>query len=181
MSKEYLEALNNLYDISCNIQNTTKDYEFLKNALAELKAIKESNPSDALKLINIFLKCFGENDFLEVEIAKEDINTIEQALLKAQELESENNALLEENKDLYVELAFSEKQYKELIECTNQYKKVLEIIKEKQVNISLLRYCLDEWVDSLYQYNKRTNIEKFKLTQEEFDLLKSWLDNRKKE
>lgn len=55
-----------------------------------------------------------------------------------------------------------------------EQEKVLEIVKEKQVDICELKICIDEYEDSLYQYNKRT-IEKFKLTQEEFDLLKKIL------
>ena len=53
--------------------------------------------------------------------------------------------------------------------------KALEIIKEKQVDVCELKICIDEYEDSLYQYNKRT-IEKFRLTKEEFNLLKEMLE-----
>lgn len=55
--------------------------------------------------------------------------------------------------------------------------KALEIIKEKVVDICELKICIDEYDDSLYQYNKRMNIKLFKLTQEEFNLLKGILND----
>jgi len=53
--------------------------------------------------------------------------------------------------------------------------KALEIIKNKKVDVCELKICIDEYEDSLYQYNKRT-IEKFRLTQDEFDTLKEVLE-----
>ena len=56
---------------------------------------------------------------------------------------------------------------------SQEQEKVLKIMFEKKVDMCELKICIDEYEDSLYQYNKRT-IEKFKLTQEEFELLKRY-------
>lgn len=58
-----------------------------------------------------------------------------------------------------------------LIKAQEQ-KKVLEILFKKQVDLGWLWYCIHECVNSLNEYNKKMPIEKFKLTEEEFDLLR---------
>lgn len=99
---------------------------------------------------------------------------IKQALIKTQELKSENKVLLEENKDLYVELAFAEKQYKELMDCIAQCRKAFDIIKEKEVNIPFLKSAA-----TFDKYNKAIELKSFfgiALTEEEFNLLKEVLE-----
>lgn len=99
---------------------------------------------------------------------------LENTLRKVQDLESDNNALLEENNELYVELEFIKKQYKELTEGSHQYKKVLEIIKEKCVDIYILKD-----LGTLDDYNKwilQRYGTYYQITQEEFNLLKEVLE-----
>ena len=93
---------------------------------------------------------------------------LENTLQKAQDLASENNALLEENNELYVELEFIKKQYKELTESAQQQENVLNIIWNKMVDLGRLHYS-----KTLQDYN--TYVIKtggYPLTQEEFDTLK---------
>lgn len=98
---------------------------------------------------------------------------LENVLRKVQDLESDNNALLEENNELYVELEFIKKQYKELTEGSHQYKKALEIIKEKDVDLRTLKACFKVEC-GLQEYNKHQYKEN-ELTEEEFNLLKEVL------
>jgi len=67
------------------------------------------------------------------------------------------------------------KETKNAFKVVEKSLKALEIIKNKQVDVCELKICIDEYEDSLYQYNKRT-IEKFRLTKEEFNLLKEVLE-----
>ena len=81
--------------------------------------------------------------------------------------------LIEKNKQLKAE--------------NDEYKKVLEIIKEKEVDIHLLKACITCYTDSLNAYNseikklyykhkdyQNKSLSFYLLTQEEFDLLKRW-------
>lgn len=115
------------------------DYEMaktLKNALTELKAIKEAKPSEALELVYLI------KDYFSNMIPYSDwINNIEKYILKAQEQE-----------------------------------KVLEIIKEKDVDIYILKSCktVDEYNSSIVHIVGETR----ELTEEEFDLLKRYLNGK---
>ena len=86
MSKEYLEALNRLY-CEGNLEQHKKDYEFLKKALNRLESIDNANPSEALEC----LERIGAEKLARGELIRNDdkvepyLNTIKQALLKAQE------------------------------------------------------------------------------------------------
>ena len=63
-----------------------KEIAILKSALLELKAIKEAKPSEAMECLEELRSNLGV-------IYDDTLNTIEQALLKAQELEKENAEL----------------------------------------------------------------------------------------
>ena len=134
MEKEF-EALDRLY-CEGDLEQHKKDYEFLKQALTELQAIKEAKPSKALEYLEDIKKWVLDNIvLLDTDLTKFD--TIEQALLKAQEQE-----------------------------------KVLEIIKEKNVNIVILKVS-----ENVEAYNVSIiNYPKWQLTQEEFNLLKRWCE-----
>ena len=54
--------------------------------------------------------------------------------------------------------------------------KVLEIIKEKNVDILLVKNCYGPLACAIYNSNIN-EVENIKLTKEEFDLLKEWLEN----
>ncbi len=130
MDKE-LEALDRLY-CEGDLDQHKKDYEFLKNALAELKAIKEADPSEALKCVDIL----KEDGCITTLYEGKALETIRQSLLKAQ-----SNEL------------------------------ILKIINKKTVSIFQLRCC-----KNVNEYNDLKFTEFEKLTQEEFVLLKRWIE-----
>ena len=110
----------------------------IETALKRLEAIDNTNPNEAFKIVNECLK--GIDTYEEKTgrknppcyMSRETLNTIKQALLKAQEQE-----------------------------------KVLKILFEKNVNIASLKaYDLEEY-NMVYEN---------KLTEEEFDLLKRYLN-----
>lgn len=73
----------------------------INQALLELKAIKESNPSEAMKCLDLL----GDFEWRNVKLFKDcfpDLfDPIKQSLLKAQEQEKENEALKEIIKSLF--------------------------------------------------------------------------------
>jgi len=157
MTKE-LEALERIVelrwgtnDFNLTIRQTNKqDVETIEQALTELQAIKEANPSEALKCLKdiyrngVFISDYdalGKQHATNIspetnKSISEQCNTIKQALLKAEKLE-----------------------------------KVLEILKSKDTLYTQIKYC-----NSVDEYNKLVEYTNFdKLTQEEFDLLKEML------
>ena len=201
MSKEYIEALKVIKNIKLSHVETEEDEDFdgnwvydtievndgligdkyskqikiLKQALQRLEAIDNANPSEALKELNYI----GNNCYEEAENAEEDcilyaknyigFDTIKQALLKAQENENRIDIEVESKKKIIQHNFALHKENAKL-------KRVLEIISEKQVDIEYLNKCND-----VKEYNAHWCDERFYLTQEEFDLLKSWLDNKKEQ
>lgn len=163
----------------------------IQQALQRLKAIDNAIPSEALKLLKETKRRYFNFEYGHtqqyIDHWKNLIKTldvVEQALLKAQEQESENKALLEENNDLYAELTLGGKQYKELTECVKQYKKALEIVIKKEVHTRhfseeikqlgkkfTYEFYLLEF-DNYHYFDKEEN----KLTEEEFDLLKRYFE-----
>ena len=137
----------------------------VEQALLELKAIKEAEPSEALKCANeLWQDINGENDFRN---DFKHLKSIKQALLKAQENETDiihykgtidnlkrDNALLKEIK--------------------KEQEKVLKIVFEKRVDLCILTDC-----DNVNEYNKSLGnfrpIED-RLTYEEFELLKRYFE-----
>lgn len=105
MSKEYLEALLNLFNEANRFNNEPykfntlelfKRKQIIEQALHRLESIDNSNPSEALECLEKIID--NLDDYADFEIkqeANEYIDTIKQALLKAQELEKENELLKE--------------------------------------------------------------------------------------
>lgn len=58
----------------------------------------------------------------------------------------------------------------------NRELKVLEIIKNKRVNVNTLVSSIIGAINPLDFYNEKVGLN-LKLTQQEFDLLKEWLEN----
>ena len=133
-----------------------------KQALTELKAIKEAKSSEAMESLERIDKEYAT---IEHEDFKICFNTIKQALLKAQEQEKENKVLKACIKDW-------EDDYEHLKFASEKKEKALEIIKEKCYFMPLskiknLSYDLYvRWFD-LNHYDIKSL-----LTREEFDLLK---------
>ena len=144
MDKE-LEVVRKLQH--CGVEEYRVALEKVEKILLEYEQIKESNPSEALECLEIVDEYVDKDyDYCQRGDYDKDYNTIKQALLKSQEQEKENAEL----------------------------KRVLEVLFKKQVDLGWLWYCVHECINSLDEYNKKMPIEKFKLTQEEFDLLKRW-------
>ena len=132
-------------------------YEEYQKMCQRLESVDNANPSEALKDLQVIenniiytLRDCDINDEVcqNLQYAKTKILPIEHALFKAQEQEKENAEL----------------------------KKVLSIIKEKDVNIWYL--TVSTKVKNYKDYNSFLMNDKNKrqLTQEEFDLLKRWLE-----
>ncbi|MCR5350089.1 MAG: hypothetical protein K6E20_03755 [Acholeplasmatales bacterium] len=78
------QALDELYDVAGNIKNLKNDYIILKTALQRLEAIDNSKPSEALgKLRELRAKPLNWDTLIKV------LDEVEQALLKAEEMEKE--------------------------------------------------------------------------------------------
>ena len=158
MTKELYEAIDNLWANLAHTNYTenysTRDRKLLIEAVKRLEAIDNANPSEALSRIE---DCFYEDPYADRKDVsyEDDIATIKQALLKAQEQEE-----------------------------------VLEILKIKKY-IPFDRINPRFWNDK-ETYNETCNYEFYlwlceeeceyvvkeeqKLTEEEFDLLKRWLE-----
>jgi len=172
MSKE-LDAFNRItetYGKTNSLEGTYDDFLIIKKALQRLEAIDNTKPSEALK----DLEKLGHLDLYESYInlkvnEVDEFGIIKQALVKAQEQEKENDVLLGENDDLYTELAFCEKQYKETIEYAKKCTKLLKLINEKNVDVRYFKQQCNTLND--YNYCQLFGDE---LSQEEFDLLKEY-------
>ena len=154
MSKEYLEAFDrieqeingciNIYHIEEN------DIDIVKQALLELKAIKETNPSEAMGCLYwIGTHRIEFSEFLAFTKDISEYNTIKNYILKAQEQEKALDII--KNKGIDLEL-FSR--------CHNfrEYNKGL----------------IDIYKGTKYYKNSRN----LKYTEEEFNTLKRWTERK---
>lgn len=181
----------------------------IKQALLELKAIKEANPSKAMECLeridntlclnNIKGKLeFGIDTEEHIDCDSvigmtEDLESIKQSLLKAQEQENTGvvggrtfgkeiiylKQSIEQYNDkpiFYVSRTYGNKYIvpqKQLDDLTNEnaeYKKVLKLVFDRKVDI----YHLSK-SKTVEDYNSIWDYSTYCLTQEEFDLLKRWM------
>lgn len=164
----------------------------IKEREQRLEAIENSKPSEALECVDIL----KEDGCITTLTQGKALETIRQALLKAQEQEKEltivekvksgkihihiGTDFVMMNKDKYYEYVDNEIEpvSKRILQAKCELQeKVLEIIKEKNVDINYLRY------NTFHDYNCHILVRdgldtKNQLTQEEFDLLKEWLDGK---
>ena len=153
MSKEYLEALEKLLDGYSKGMAGRSYYDTIKQALQRLESIDNSKPSETLEILDDFKnglvnKETGMIMFNQVWF-KNQIDTIKQALLKAQE----NEKVLEIIKKKRIDIGL-------LKHCEYHTEYNVEIAEHNDE----LKTYQDWW------YRKE-------LTKEEFDLLKRWLGN----
>lgn len=119
-----------------------EDHQQLLEWLKELQSIKSVEPSEALK----WLERYRIHIMFNTDV-------VENALLKAQKQEKENEIL--------------KGQMKYLTEIITDFQKVLKIVFEKNVQVNNLKKC-----KTLEEYNILWTTDE--LTQEEFDTLKEW-------
>lgn len=134
------------------------NFDTIKQALQRLEAIDNSKSSKAL----IGLHKIGSSNYFfgdPATVDKATFNTIEQALLKSQELER----LLDHERELNNHLILKEQEQE----------KVLKIIFEKNVNFEVFG-AFETYKDYEIYYNKKFHIIEHKLTEEEFNLVKRW-------
>lgn len=224
MSKEYLEALNGLFDlVHCqdSFEKAQRCFDIVEEALDRLEAIDNSNPSEALECLewltssligkyNLFYEevLINEEEYKEsIECIKDDYNIIKQALLKEQEKEKEkllfkniHNAkvktplvsifegLSKDERFKFTEhIYYHWEEMKEALEDKNnelekenvelkakaqKEHKALEIIKEKNVDVLLIKKY-----DFVEDYNSAVWIAgRPKLVKEEYETIKEVLE-----
>ena len=143
-----------------NVGMTWEEHKAIKQALLELKAIKEANPSEAIEKldniknrINFYYEMYKFDD-----LCKDEIDTIKQALTKAQEQEKVLSIIKE----------------KCLTNCN------LALVED---NVHYENYC-KEFEYFLNKYNESPNgfeiTKEDLLTQEEFDTVKRWAKDEHK-
>ena len=178
MSKE-LEALDELVysgqenpiTISFDITKFFQVIGEIRECLQRLEAIENTNPSEALEDLEIMYEsyCMGYG------INDERFKNIKQALIKSQEQEKEN-VRNEEILQKYYQDGITLDSVRTLKQERDNYKRVLDIIKEKCV--SMWHLMKSKTVEDYNFYLIIEGIEDtniFKLTQEEFELLKEML------
>lgn len=178
MSKE-LEAFNKIKDFG-PVGYTLEEYNelvgIIEQALKRLEAIDNAKPSEALeclKEIHFFINR-SRIDGDKYEQKLQELNTIKQALLKLDFLEDAMDlpttcfsSFKNRNNDEITVMR------KEVYEKYQEQEKMLDIIKKKLLfddkNLGIFNIC-----DLYKRYYARAtrNI----LTEEEFDLLKRWLE-----
>ena len=138
---------------------------------------KEMTPKEALRRIAGFIS-FCCQEYFDKELEKDwkkDIDAINQALDRFEQLEKENQELKNKNAALKIKVRAWEIQGK-------KYKKVIDILKSKKVDLVILLSSND-----FKEYNANITIRingvtylkgnNYTLTQQEYDLLKEVLES----
>lgn len=102
------EGKPNVYkEYSNSVEPFYNDFDLVLNALLELQAIKEAEPSEALetnvvlKFIDGLLKRYEDITDYNIYITKEWLLEVKQALLKAEKLEKAWDIVKEKNVDVF--------------------------------------------------------------------------------
>lgn len=198
MSKEYLEAFERMtehldLEDEYSYKQELKDEEIIKKSLQRLEEIDNANLNEALDDLEQ-LAGIAEIHWDSCAIQKWK-NTIEQYILKAQEQEEivkEYDLKPYELREALLLYAMYKGEYKgnplPKLKQAQEQEKVLSIIKEKEVDIHLLKACITCYRDSLNAYNSEIKklysnhkdyqnkpLSFYLLTEEEFELLKETL------
>lgn len=178
MSKEYLEAFKIVYnnfdylisdvciendDVNICLKTIKEQLPTIKQSLQRLESIDNAEPSEALEELIDMIEYFTRLDYVEPIVRNEihdkfkdiywhklpHLDTIKQALLKAQFLEEEYNNLMEDKDNLESEL------FK--LTAPKQYLKWedLEFKEEEQTMKVLLNgkeYKLSYFTDGIYKF-----------------------------
>lgn len=168
LEKEYLEDLDH-YDEGMGIHSTS--YEKCKERLIRLAKIDNSKPSEALECldkVNNYLNDVYDYKEIKEEVRK-DIDTIKQALLRLDRLDAAmellpNRFSAVNNREIFI-------MRKEMFEKFQKQEKVLKIIINKKVDFYRLSIS-----NNVNDYNSTIEFNEYKLTEEEFDLLKRYFE-----
>ena len=136
------------------LEDEIKDVQL---AIDKFKQIDNINPSEALEFLKQQAIAFERSE-LAIKVANGNYDSIKQALLKSQEQEKENDIL--------------KGQVKYLTEVVIEFQKIHRIIFEKNVSIFWIKEC-----KSLEEYNYNV-VDYMKLTEEEFELLKRYCNEK---
>ena len=159
MSKE-LDYLDDILKNEPMTLNKRMIIEIIKEKIQRLESIDHANPSEALEWLNKFKGV----EISSLPFKSEDGAVKEVDLNEVRFVGSQLNN--EFRKFVYIiENALIKAQEQE---------KVFKIIKKKYVDIYLLKS-----INTLEEYNKNIGLRGIELTQEEFDLLKRWLENER--
>lgn len=157
MSKKYLELLEEIGNIDLgdnpyktfernklkNVYN--KEFGTINQALLELQFIKESKPSEALEKLDKINNYLNDvYDYKEIEAERrKDIDTIKQALIKAQEQEKVLKIIFEKNVNIgLVKVLGSVGQYNQTYVYDNM-RNVKWCLTEEEFDL-LKRYCNEQ-------------------------------------
>ena len=168
-------------------------------------ALDNANPSEALECLEEMCKDKAIHDYILYNCLDEDFLNIRNSLLKAQEQENLIVELCEyygmDNLYPYDNLKEIETSFKnsldncecarmELLGKLNKQEKMLRVILEKDVNLTDIKVlnnyedykvrigCAYAYGKADIEWNNKTRLDDLKLlTQEEFDLIKEWLEN----
>ena len=149
----------------------------IKQALNELKAIKESNPSEALKGLKHIKKYYVSEPCTATTYNYLEI--IEQSLLKAQEQEFNYKNIVIPFFDELTEI-LGTNDIDEMLDKikAKENEKVLKVIKEKpQAALSLIQLGKIKTYEEYLEYTSTWDLEEYGdmvYTEEEFDTLKEW-------
>ena len=152
MSKE-LKAFENImriYGETNSLEGTYNDFLTIKKALQRLDQIENAKPSEALKC----LEYIGELCYVEAGDAEEDCV-------------------------LYAKNYIGFDTIKNYILKAQEQKKVLEIINNKQVDVNLFITIIpfNKSIEELTRAYNQCFIERCRLTTEETNSIKRWIDN----
>lgn len=135
------------------LKRVIKGLKMAEHSLQRLEKIDNAKPSEALECLERIDNTLCLNNIkgkLEFGIDTEEHNDCDSVIGMTEDLETIKNHILK----------------------TQEQEKVLEIIKEKFVDIYLLKS-----INTLEEYNKNIGLRGIELTQEEFDTLKEWQNN----
>ena len=186
-SKQALDHIKHMadweyYDIKDDILPIKQDLDRLEKLEKENQELKEKckileeNEEAVLTTLEISVQ---ENDKLKkvIETSLKEYELMKQTKIITADKEI-SNADLEniKNQRMFVS-SLKQFEIKSLFDEETQNKlKALEIIKNKHVNVNTLIDCMLMVIDPLKFYNEKVS-ERLKLTQQEFGLLKEWLEN----
>lgn len=169
MSKEYLEALNDLFDlVTCqeSFEKAQKYFDIIEEALKRLESIDNANPSEALECVERLDKMEFhrsietyvseiDSDISETQYLgnTDEFYTIKQALLKAQKEHNSTNLLMQELecKDFAELRKYARCGYEKI---NKKYLKWEDLEKDRTYKVLLNgnQYELRKWYDD-YEYH----------------------------